>query len=915
MSSASGKGSDGGKKPAPKKADPIDVMDDTPFPVPDLYFKVYDSEKDEPESRVRRDVNKLYEKWLKEHGRRWPDKGLNTEDLVWLREEAYKPSSSSDKLNKQGQIPASQAGYVPVEKAEYDGEFLTEPGEDGSAAGAKKKSRGVRPMVSNYEATKAGGNWITDEFESEDYEAGNMELLWDMYLWDREGNPTVMPEGAPDEAAGEESENWDDFHTAYRPRYVSSDEAREAVWATDEFESDEDHTESEWEPEYVGAGLGLKAEDPVNPQYSLRHSTHPLAPFPGEALKWSSYVYDDGTTYEGLTRDAVPHGMGVLTFGNGTGGGFHFRDVRRGDKYEGEFQAGYAHGLGQFTSEMRGEVFIGEFFAGQRHGCGIKVDMKPFYYLLERGDDPVSAYQKTYDQIMRNIEFRTWYRNRALGSDYEDEIVLQAVNDEFDNPYNVVIRNAKHEQKLKDWKTMSAEEKAMTKIADIIEQVGGERMARRAAYGFSGPEYYSRDSHGRLMENLDSQGNDTEYDSMDLMVGNTTEGGLGPGWIQDTQDSEEFPMDPKLAEMIANDVFDDKREESEDKEMILGKDMINPLTGLSVKDYLDGKEGRYKEMMAKSAGGKAAKGGAGLLPGGRRNAFGVQDAEDSSYVESDDNAELGRLASSHLSAGQQELLLRDMERYDALYGSSSRNANPFEEGTDTRFETESDVMELCDLAEILGTVDEAREIVNRARMWRWKPYGEVTIRFAQDAQGAPVNLMQDPLHYPHGTKFMAPGPLGQCHPVPDDKAIRMEMVRVAKNYQHIYEMYNFDYDPEPGSVQYKIDQRIKRAEELRMKSLARMAEAADEELAQVQQTEQPLLASVDGMAQSFSSKSVPQQSSRFGSMGGPTTMFASMSFGMSRASKVVLNALAHAAKHAPAKRPRIVRPSQMRKQQ
>lgn len=51
-----------------------------------------------------------------------------------------------------------------------------------------------------------------------------------------------------------------------------------------------------------------------------------------------------------------------------------------------------------------------------------------------------------------------------------------------------------------------------------------------------------------------------------------------------------------------------------------------------------------------------------------------------------------------------------------------------------------------------GTLDEAEEIVSRARMWRWKPYGEVTIRFAQDAQGKPVELMQDPLHYPHGTK-------------------------------------------------------------------------------------------------------------------------------------------------------------------
>ena len=36
--------------------------------------------------------------------------------------------------------------------------------------------------------------------------------------------------------------------------------------------------------------------------------------------------------FEGLSRDAVPHGMGVMIFGNGTGGGLHFRDVRRGDK-------------------------------------------------------------------------------------------------------------------------------------------------------------------------------------------------------------------------------------------------------------------------------------------------------------------------------------------------------------------------------------------------------------------------------------------------------------------------------------------------------------------------------------------------------------------------------------------------------
>jgi len=34
---------------------------------------------------------------------------------------------------------------------------------------------------------------------------------------------------------------------------------------------------------------------------------------------------------------------------------------------------------------------------------------------------------------------------------------------------------------------------------------------------------------------------------------------------------------------------------------------------------------------------------------------------------------------------------------------------------------------------ISGTIDEVQEVVAKARMWRWKPYGEVTLRFAQDA--------------------------------------------------------------------------------------------------------------------------------------------------------------------------------------
>jgi hypothetical protein len=53
--------------------------------------------------------------------------------------------------------------------------------------------------------------------------------------------------------------------------------------------------------------------------------------------------------------------------------------------------------------------------------------MRPFYFLLERGLDPVEAYRETYDGIMRNIEFRTWYHGATLGDNNEEEHVLYAV--------------------------------------------------------------------------------------------------------------------------------------------------------------------------------------------------------------------------------------------------------------------------------------------------------------------------------------------------------------------------------------------------------------------------------------------------------------------------------------------------------
>ena len=104
--------------------------------------------------------------------------------------------------------------------------------------------------------------------------------------------------------------------------------------------------------------------------------------------------------------------------------------------------------------------------------CGIKIDMSPLYYLMERGLDPLTAYKKTYDGIMRNIEFRTWYHGQALGDAGEGEAVVVAVKDDLGNPWDSVMKNVIHDTKLKEWKGMNKAEKVAAKMADIIEQVG-----------------------------------------------------------------------------------------------------------------------------------------------------------------------------------------------------------------------------------------------------------------------------------------------------------------------------------------------------------------------------------------------------------------------------------------------------------
>ena len=51
------------------------------------------------------------------------------------------------------------------------------------------------------------------------------------------------------------------------------------------------------EPKKVGKGIDAPRHHPLNPQKWLIGSNHPYSPFPGNALKWESWVWDDGTTY------------------------------------------------------------------------------------------------------------------------------------------------------------------------------------------------------------------------------------------------------------------------------------------------------------------------------------------------------------------------------------------------------------------------------------------------------------------------------------------------------------------------------------------------------------------------------------------------------------------------------------------
>lgn len=77
--------------------------------------------------------------------------------------------------------------------------------------------------------------------------------------------------------------------------------------------------------------------------------------------------------------------------------------------YEGEFQAGFVHGIGQYVSPATGEMYRGEWNAGKRQGCGVLTDMNPFYKRVAGGMDPQEAWEVSKDEIESNEKWGTWH--------------------------------------------------------------------------------------------------------------------------------------------------------------------------------------------------------------------------------------------------------------------------------------------------------------------------------------------------------------------------------------------------------------------------------------------------------------------------------------------------------------------------
>ena len=226
----------------------------------------------------------------------------------------------------------------------------------------------------------------------------------------------------------------------------------------------------------------------------------------------------------------------------------------------------------------------------------------------------------------------------------------------------------------------------------------------------------------------------------------------------------------------------------------------------------------------------------------------------------------------------------------------------------------------CHIKEIKGTLQEVTEVLAKVRMFQNKPDGEVMFRFSQDANGLPAPVMQDPMHYPHGTSFLAPGPIGQCHAVPDDPTLRDSMARAAANHQRIYDSYNLPYDVAPGSDLDKAQKMWNRKQTKKQRALEKKLQREAQRIRRLEGSTGAAAAAAEEGQQARAARgeeddfdeddliaSLPLNEEGNGNNGGngvfpPSSVVASVSVGLSRAAMALQQAFHKAVITAPPRR-------------
>jgi len=143
-------------------------------------------------------------------------------------------------------------------------------------------------------------------------------------------------------------------------------------------------------------------------------SNHPTSPFKGESYKWGSMRFSDGTIYEGLTLENVPHNKGTFVLGNLSVAGLS--NTRNNDRYEGEVHCGMAHGLGIYLSPSKNSVYIGEFNFGNMEGCGIEYSYNQFNNLIQKGFNYKKAWKLSKKAVSNSLRYGIYYNGDLIRS-------------------------------------------------------------------------------------------------------------------------------------------------------------------------------------------------------------------------------------------------------------------------------------------------------------------------------------------------------------------------------------------------------------------------------------------------------------------------------------------------------------------